>query len=694
MSEVASLLFELGTEELPPKALKRLSQALTDDFIAGLEKAGLSHGEVKPFASPRRLALLISDCALRQPDREIERRGPAVKAAFDADGNPTKAAEGFARSCGTTVDQLQRVETDKGEWLVYQIEEKGQAADKLLPGIAEQALNKLPIPKRMRWGNSDAQFVRPVHWLAFIHGDELVDCTLLDAKSDRLTYGHRFHHPSAITLYNPEDYPSVLKEMGKVIPDFTERRDKIRDLITTSAESLGGRPDLDDDLLDEVTALNEWPVPISASFEERFLEVPQEALIATMKGNQKYFPLFDANGKLMNHFITIANIDSPQPELIKAGNERVIRPRLADAMFFWQQDAKKRLEDHLESLKGVVFQNKLGSMHDKSTRIAKLASSIAGNIGGDTELAHRAALLSRCDLMTDMVGEFPQMQGIMGRYQAKRDGEADELAQAMDEFYMPRYSGDQLPQSKTGIAISLAERLDTLVGIFGIGQKPTGDKDPFALRRAALGALRIVREHSLTLPLKDLLNSVAENLSDRLTEKNTADSVYQFMLERLKGIYSEEGVSMDLFQAVSEVQPQTLPDFDQRISAMADFRSLPEAESLAAANKRIRNILKKSSETIPDQVDTTLFQDDAEKALAEKIAELTPIAKPLFESGEYAEGLRVLASLKESVDSFFDQVMVMTDDEKLRQNRLALLSQLESLFLSVADISLLQQESK
>jgi glycyl-tRNA synthetase beta chain len=694
MTEVASLLFELGTEELPPKALKRLSQALTEDFVAGLEKAGLSHGEVTPFASPRRLALLISDCALRQPDREIERRGPAVKAAFDADGNPTKAAEGFARSCGTSVDQLQRLETDKGEWLVYQMEEKGQAANKLLPGIAEQALNKLPIPKRMRWGDSDAQFVRPVHWLAFIHGEELVDCTLLDAKADRLTYGHRFHHPTAITLYNPEDYPSVLKEMGKVIPDYAERRDKIRDLIIASAETLGGHPDLDDDLLDEVTALNEWPVPISASFEERFLEVPQEALIATMKGNQKYFPLFDAGGKLMNHFITIANIDSPQPELIKAGNERVIRPRLADAMFFWQQDAKKRLEDHLQSLKHVVFQNKLGSMHDKSTRIAKLASSIAGDIDGDSELAHRAALLSRCDLMTDMVNEFPQMQGVMGRYQAQRDGEADELAQAMDEFYMPRYSGDQLPQSKTGIAISLAERLDTLVGIFGIGQKPTGDKDPFGLRRAALGALRIVREHSLTLPLFDLLNSVEENLSDRLTEEKTAETVYHFMLERLKGIYTEEGIPMDLFQAVSEVEPQTLPDFDRRINAMADFRNLPEAESLAAANKRIRNILKKSSEALPDQVDTSLFQDDAEKALAEKIAELTPTAKPLFESGQYAEGLRVLAGLRDSVDSFFDQVMVMTDDEKLRQNRLALLSQLESLFLSVADISLLQQESK
>ncbi|MCU7842242.1 MAG: glycine--tRNA ligase subunit beta [Candidatus Thiodiazotropha sp. (ex Monitilora ramsayi)] len=694
MTDVAPLLFELGTEELPPKALKRLSQAFTDSFVAGLEQAGLSHGKVTAFATPRRLALLIAECAVRQPDREVERRGPAVKAAFDGEGNPTKAAEGFARSCSTTVDQLQRLNTDKGEWLVYRMEEKGQPADKLLPAIAEQALNKLPIPKRMRWGDSEAQFVRPVHWLVFIHGEHLVDCTLLDAKADRLTYGHRFHHPTAITLYNPEDYPIVLNEMGKIIPGFEERREKIRKLVQTSAETLGGNPDLDNDLLDEVTALNEWPVPITASFEERFLEVPQEALIATMKGNQKYFPLFDADGNLMNHFITIANIDSPQPELIKEGNERVIRPRLADAMFFWQQDGKKRLEDHLDSLKHVVFQNKLGSMYEKSTRIAKLASNIANDIGGDSALAHRAALLSRCDLMTDMVYEFPEMQGVMGRYQAKRDGESDDLATAMDEFYMPRFSGDQLPQTKTGIAISLAEKLDTLVGIFGIGQKPTGDRDPFALRRAALGALRIIREHSLTLPIRDLLGKVADNLSDRLTDNDAAASVYRFMLERLKGIYSEEGIPADLFQAVSEVDPVTVADFDQRIRAMTEFRTLPEAESLAAANKRIRNILKKNQEQLPNQANKELFQDEAEKQLADKLNELTPVALPLFSSGDYAEGLRILSALKQPVDTFFDQVMVMTDDRKLRQNRLALLSQLENLFLSVADLSLLQQESQ
>jgi glycyl-tRNA synthetase beta chain len=691
MTDRATLLFELGTEELPPKALKRLSEALGEHFIAGLEQAGLEHGEVEHFATPRRLALRIQDCMTKQPDRQIERRGPALQAAFDKAGNPTKAAESFARSCGTTVDRLSKLETDKGSWLAYQVEEAGQPAAQLLPAIAEQALNRLPIPKRMRWGASEAQFVRPVHWLLFLHGEAVVECTLLDAKADRQTYGHRFHYPSAITLFNPDDYASVLEDMGQVIASFESRKQKIRQAVEQSAATLGGHPDLDDALLEEVTALNEWPVPISASFEERFLAVPQEALVATMKGNQKYFPLFDAEGRLMNHFITIANIESPQPELIQEGNQRVIRPRLADAMFFWEQDGKRRLEDRLESLKGVVFQNKLGSMYEKSERVAKLAELIAIEIGGDPDLAHRAGLLSRCDLMTDMVFEFPEMQGVMGRYQAQRDGEAPELAQALDEFYMPRFSGDRLPQTRTGIAISLAEKLDTLVGIFGIGQRPTGDKDPFALRRAALGALRIIREHSLILYLRGLLEAVTETMTGRLSESDVAESVYTFMLERLKGIYLEEGFGVDLFQAVAEVAPDTIADFDLRIRAMNAFRQLPEATSLAAANKRIRNILKKNAEPLPMRADAGLFQDQAEHDLLAKLDELTPQAQPLFDRGDYAEGLRILASLKQPVDDFFDQVMVMSDDESLRINRLALLSQLENQFLSVADISLLQE---
>jgi glycyl-tRNA synthetase beta chain len=690
MVDQAHLLFELGTEELPPKALKQLSASLTESFTAGLRQASLSHATVESYATPRRLALLVRDCAMRQPDRETERRGPAVKAAFDEAGNPTKAAEGFARSCNTTVDQLQRLRTDKGEWLTYRLQERGKPAADLLPEIATQALNKLPIPKRMRWGDSEAQFVRPVHWLAFIHGEDVVNCEILDAKADRITYGHRFHHPAAITIYTPEDYESVLREMGYVIASFHERKQKIHSLIEQSAAEFGARADLDPALIDEVTALNEWPVAISASFEERFLEVPQEALVATMKGNQKYFPLYNDNGELMNRFITIANIESPNPQVIRSGNERVIRPRLADAMFFWEQDGKGRLEDHLERLKQVVFQNKLGSMYEKSERVARLAQQIAREIQGEPELAYRAGLLSRCDLMTHMVGEFPSMQGIMARYQAMRDGEDPELAQALDEFYMPRYSGDQLPRTKTGIAISLAEKLDTLIGIFGVGQKPTGDKDPFALRRTALGALRILSEHSLTLHLRSILETVSHAMADRLTESDVVDEVYQFMMDRLKGIYAEQHMSHDLFQAVAEVAPDNLADFDQRIKALRDFSQMPEAESLAAANKRIRNILKKSDEQLATRADSSLFQDEAESVLANKLDEVTPQAQPLFEQGAYTEGLKILAGLKEPIDRFFDQVMVMSEDDALRKNRLTLLQQIEGLFLSVADISRLQ----
>ncbi|MEW8506713.1 MAG: glycine--tRNA ligase subunit beta [Candidatus Thiodiazotropha sp.] len=692
MVDQAHLLFELGTEELPPKALKKLSTSLTEGFVNGLQQANIEHGAVEAYATPRRLALLVHDCAMRQPDREIERRGPAVKAAFDDTGNPTKAAEGFARSCNTTVDQLQRTQTDKGEWLSYRIHETGQPAADLLPEIATQALNRLPIPKRMRWGDSEAQFVRPVHWLLFLHGDQVVPCEILDAEADRLTYGHRFHHPAAITLYNPEDYASVLNDLGYVLPGFEQRKAKIRSMVEACASEIDARADLDEELLDEVTALNEWPVAITASFEESYLEVPQEALVATMKGNQKYFPLFVDNGELINHFVTIANIESPNPELIREGNERVIRPRLADAKFFWQQDGKGRLEDHLQSLKQVVFQNKLGSMYDKSERVANLTREIAAAIGGDPELGYRAGLLSRCDLLTNMVTEFPAMQGIMGRYQALRDGEDPQLAQALEEFYMPRFSGDRLPQTKAGIALSLAEKLDTLVGIFGIGQRPTGDKDPFALRRAALGALRIIREHSLSLDLRHLLTSVADSMADRLSEAAVANEVYNFMLERLRGIYSDLGVSTDLFHAVAEVAPKNLADFDRRIKAMSDFSNMPEAASLSAANKRIRNILKKSDEALAQAVDPSLFENEAERALADKIDELKPQALPLFENGEYTQGLQVLAALREPVDLFFDQVMVMAEDRNLRNNRLTLLAQLESLFLSVADISRLQHQ--
>ncbi|HDK37531.1 MAG TPA: glycine--tRNA ligase subunit beta, partial [Thiolapillus brandeum] len=549
MTASQDLIFELGTEELPPVALKKLSQALEREFVAGLDKAGLAHGEVTSYAAPRRLALLVENCATRQPDRKLEKRGPAVQAAFDENGNPSKAAEGFARSCGTSVEHLDRLKTDKGEWLMYQLEEKGKAAAELLPEIAEQALHRLPIPKRMRWGASDAQFVRPVHWLLFKQGSDIIPCSLLDMEAGELSYGHRFHHPGSLLIDTPANYADVLESQGKVIAHFDKRRCIIKSQVERVAESLGGMAEIDPELLDEVTALNEWPVAITGNFEEKFLTVPPEALILTMKKNQKYFPLFDKEGKLMNHFITIANIDSPKPEVISEGNERVIRPRLADAMFFWEQDGKQKLEDHIESLKTVVFQKDLGSMYDKSRRVATLATWIAKNIGGDIVLANRAAMLSRCDLMTHMVGEFADMQGIMGRYQALRDGEPEELATAMEEFYLPRYSGDRLPQTRTGIALAMAEKIDTLCGIFGIGMKPTGDKDPFALRRAALGTLRIMREYSLTLNIREMLDIAVTSLKGRITEEQLVDNVQLFLMERLKVLLADEGISSQLFES-------------------------------------------------------------------------------------------------------------------------------------------------
>ena len=686
----ADLLFELGTEELPPLALQKLSRALETEFTAGLKKAGLEHGAVHAYATPRRLALWIEALDQAQPDRDRERRGPAVRAAFDADGRPTQAAEGFARSCGVTVDQLGRIRTDKGEWLTYTLRERGKPAAEWLPGIAETALNRLPIPKRMRWGASEAQFVRPVHWLLFLHGDAIVPCTLLDAVAGRTTRGHRFHHPEEITIQTPDEYAAILEFKGKVLADFAQRRERIRAQVATAAAELNGRADPDETLLDEVTALNEWPAPITGSFDAAFLEVPQEALVLTMKKNQKYFPIFGAQDGLMNHFITIANLESKDPAVIRAGNERVIRPRLADARFFWRKDGEKTLAERQASLAQVVFQKDLGTLLDKTHRVANLAAYIARGIGADEDKVRRAAMLSRCDLMTETVYEFPEMQGIMGRYQAGRDGEDPELAQALDEFYWPRFSGGRLPETPTGTCIALAERLDTLTGIFGIGQRPTGDKDPFGLRRAALGALRILKEGGLTLDLADLIRTAIRGFGERVASNDCAADVLAFMLERLKGLYAEEGIGADLFEAVAEVRLTSLADFNARIQAVSRFRQRPEAESLAAANKRIRNILKKSQDVIPDQVDIQRFESDAEQALHAQIETLRDRVQSWLDTGEYDTALQALAALRENVDAFFDQVMVMANDPAVRANRLALLNNLYRMFLGVADIGRLQ----
>jgi glycyl-tRNA synthetase beta chain len=555
-----------------------------------------------------------------------------------------------------------------------------------LPAIADQALAALPIPKRMRWGDSDAEFVRPVHWVVFLHGAAVVPAITLGCRSGNRSRGHRFHHGGEIVIPRPESYEALLEEEGRVIVDFGRRADRIRADVLAAAETLGGTAMIDDDLLDEVTALVEWPVPITAGFEERFLAAPQEALILTMKKNQKYFPVVDDHGRLLPRFITIANLDSPRPEVIRAGNERVVRPRLADAMFFWEQDGKRSLADRLDDLKGVVFQNQLGSLYDKSVRVSRLAAAIAGQLDEDVGFAEGAGLLSRCDLVTQMVFEFPEMQGIMGRYQARRDGEPEAIALALDEFYRPRFSGDALPSTPTGLAVALADRLDTLVGIFGIGQRPTGDRDPFALRRAALGVLRILVERGLPLDLEALLQTAAEALEPWVKRPGVVEELMEFLLDRLKGLYLEQGVGAEVFEAVAEVRPTRPADFDRRVHAVVEFRALPEAESLAAANKRIRNLLRKADDVIPEHVDASRLDAPAEIALHRALDAIQAEIDPLLAVGDYTEALRRLAGLRETVDRFFDDVMVMVDDAAVRTNRLALLGSLYRLFRRVADV--------
>ncbi|MCU0766322.1 MAG: glycine--tRNA ligase subunit beta [Gammaproteobacteria bacterium] len=686
MAEHADLLFELGTEELPPTALRRLSGALCHGFAEGLRRSGLSFGTVRGFATPRRLALTVEGVALRQPDREVERRGPAFTAAFGPDGLPTRAAEGFARSCGVTVADLERVETEKGAWLTFRSTEAGRPAAEVLPGIVGEALAALPIPKRMRWGDGEAEFVRPVHWVVFLHGGQVVPCEILGCSAGRRTRGHRFHHGGEIEIGAAGAYERLLEEEGRVIADFGRRAERVRAEVHAAAETLGGVVELDEALLEEVTALVEWPVAITAGFEERFLAAPQEALVLTMKKNQKYFPVVDDHGRLLPRFITIANLDSPRPEVIRAGNERVVRPRLADAMFFWEQDGNRRLEARLESLRGIVFQSGLGSLHDKSVRVSRLAAGIARQLGEDDALAERAGLLSRCDLVTEMVFEFPEMQGVMGRYQALRDGEPPALAAALEEFYRPRHSGDVLPEGGVGLAVALADRLDTLVGIFGLGQRPTGDKDPFALRRAALGALRMLVERRLPLDLADLLGAAAAGLRPWVPREGVAEEVFDFMLERLKGLYADQGVSTEVFEAVADVRPTSPADFDLRVRAVTEFRALPEASALAAANKRIRNLLKKAVENIPQTVEIARFGLAEEEALYDALRRREVEVEPLLEAGDYTEALRRLATLREPVDRFFDTVMVMAEDAEIRANRLALLASLYRLFRRVADV--------
>ena len=682
------LLVEIGTEELPPKALPTLSAAFTDGISQGLQAAGLTPVEVIAYAAPRRLAVWVKEVAAQQADQTIEKRGPAIKGAFDAEGKPTKAAEAFAASCGVNVADLGTLETDKGAWLVFRQTQAGQATPELLPAIVEKALAGLPIPKRMRWGAGAAEFVRPVHWIVMLADNAVIDAEILGIKTGRESRGHRFHAPDAITLNSPSDYAIQLGS-ASVVAKFEARRDMIKHKVEQLAKRLGGQAVMPEGLLDEVTALVEWPVPVAGKFEERFLDVPQEALISTMQDNQKYFALVDANGKLMSHFITVANIESRDEIQVAQGNERVIRPRFSDAEFFWTQDKKQPLASRAEQLKSMVFQQKLGTLYDKSQRVAQLAASIAQALNADQALATRAAELGKCDLVTHMVFEFTELQGIMGRYYALHDGEPAEVAQALDEQYMPRFAGDALPSTTTGTILALAERLDTLTGIFGIGQKPTGAKDPFGLRRAALGVLRLLIEKQLPLDLAALLDKAADGLSAQLGSKPATNETLDYVLERLKGYYQEQGINGALVDAVAALKVSQPLDFDRRVKAVAAFRQLSAAESLAAANKRISNILKKVDGELPAQVDASLLQLPAEQALAAAVQAQQAKVEPLFAQGNYEAALLSLAELREPVDKFFDDVMVMADDLALRNNRLALLNSLRSLFLRVADLSVL-----
>ena len=685
------LLIELGTEELPPKALKKLINAFEASIKQSLDKAKLSFTTIQSYAAPRRMAVVVNDLQVRQQDRMVERRGPAVTAAFDEDSNPTKAVQGFARSCGVEVDDLEKMETDKGAWLVFKQQQAGVETADLIGDILQQALADLPIPKRMRWADLPGEFVRPVHWLVLLFGDDVIPLELLGVKSGRNSYGHRFHHPQAIEIQSARHYKSQL-EQAQVRVDMEARRQTIHDQVVALATKLGGEAVLNEDLLDEVTGLVEWPVALSGSYDKRFLELPAEALISSMEEHQKYFAVRDKAGVLLPYFITICNIESRDPAQVVAGNERVILPRLSDSAFFWETDRKRPLADRQEQLRTIVFQNKLGTVFDKSARVAKLAATIATEIDGDAALAERAALLAKCDLVTEMVGEFPDLQGIMGRYYARLDGEHDEVAEALDEQYLPRFSGDKLPETKTGQAVSLAEKLDTLVGLFGIGQPPTGVKDPFALRRAALGVLRIVIENKLDVDLQNLVQHAQQGFDTQLTQDDVTGQVIRYFFDRLRGYALDQGIKADVFEAVLAVQPTKPLDFMQRLSAVTEFRALDAAESLAAGNKRIGNILRKNdAEGKGAEIDSKLLSEPAEKALATKLAEVSKQVKPLVEQADYAGVLRALAGMRETVDGFFDQVMVMADDEAVRNNRLALLNQTRALFLGVADISVLQQ---
>ncbi|MDJ0792928.1 MAG: glycine--tRNA ligase subunit beta [Woeseiaceae bacterium] len=683
-------LIEIGTEELPPKALRPLMEAFGENLTAGIDDARLAHGDVRAYASPRRLTVHVEKLAQQQDDREVEQKGPPVRVAFDDDGNPTPAATAFATKCGVSVEGLDRVETEKGEWLMFRLLEKGRTASELLPDIIERALAALPIPRRMRWGAGDAEFVRPVHWVLMLHGDDVIDATIMGLKTGRESRGHRYHSSGPIEIASPGEYLEKLEADGYVIADFMRRRAMVSEGVDAAAEQAGGTIVDGESLFDEVAALVEWPVPIVGAFDEIYLELPREVVVSTLTGHQRYFPVADDNNKLLPHFVTVANLESADPEQVIEGNERVIRPRLADAAFFWDSDRKRTLASRQETLREVVYQRGLGTEFDRSTRIAKLGRWVAKKLKADAEAVDRAAMLCKCDLVTGMVGEFPDLQGTMGRYYAIADGEPDNVADAIAEHYLPAFAGDALPVTETGQIVAVADKIDTLAGIFSIGKKPSGNRDPFKLRRAALGIVRILVECGLDIDLEKLIEKALKaQPKSKLDRDELARELHTFICERLRNycLDRDKGLKPETFEAVMLRRPESLVDFDRRLAAVQTFARLEQAESLAAANKRIANILRQAGEPTGLTVNRKLLALEAEQALYNALENSREKVSPMLEQRRYAEILNELADLREPVDRFFDDVMVMVDEEDVRDNRLALLGELRALFLDVADIS-------
>ena len=690
-------LIEVGTEELPPLALPKLSAAFADELKVELEKFRLQGFEITQYAAPRRLALWVKNLATAQADQSVEKRGPAVANAFDADGNPSKAAEGFARSNKVSVDQLERMQTDQGEYLVYRFSEKGQMTVNHLLPMVEAALSRLPIPKRMRWGSGDAEFVRPVHWILALFDGKPVAGEVMGLPASDLSYGHRFHAPAAIKISSAAEYATVLEQQAYVVADFEQRKNTIRAQIEALATELNGKVDFaaDAELLDEVTALNEWPVALYGNFDEEFLSVPSEALVSSMKGHQKYFPVFSHDGQLTQNFITVSNIDSKDMAQVRDGNERVIRPRLADAKFFWEQDKKQSLETFNQRLQSLVYQKKLGTVADKVERVRQLALALADSIGANAQDVQRAAQLAKADLNTEMVGEFPKLQGTMGKYYALASEENETVAVAIEDHYKPRFSGDALPESAESQALALADRFDTLVGIFAAGEKPSGTKDPYGLRRAAIAILRIIIDKALPLDIEQCLQKAAATMPADLNAQEKVNDVFDYIMARLRAEYEQgddqnTGFTPQQINAVLSTRPTKPLDFEQRLKAVAAFSQRPEADSLAAANKRIGNLLKKVDVDIQQSVDSKLFTEDSEVQLYQELEQILPQVDKHSAAADYQAVLSTLASLHEKVDAYFDNVMVMADDQAVRFNRLALLQQLRAAFLQVADISQLQ----